>query len=173
VNRRTALFDEALELARAGCVIDLTAFPVDEGEDAYTAAEALQRYVASGAPAERVTISSDAGGCLPCFDADGRVSHMDVGSSGALLETLLKLLTDDMPLATALPAFTTNPARLLRLPGKGLIAAGADADLVALDATGGADTVIIRGAIHVRGGTAVRRGTFQSHQEQDVAEQGS
>jgi beta-aspartyl-dipeptidase (metallo-type) len=78
-----------------------------------------------------------------------------------------------MPLATALPAFTTNPARLLRLVGKGLIAAGADADLVALDATGRADTVIIRGAIHVRGGAAIRRGTFESHQEQDVAEQGS
>jgi beta-aspartyl-dipeptidase (metallo-type) len=165
VNRRTALFDEALELARAGCVIDLTAFPVDEGEDAYTAAEALQRYVASGAPADRVTISSDAGGCLPCFDADGRVSEMDVGSSGALLETLRELLGEGMPLETALPAFTNNPARLLRLAGKGLIAAGADADLVALDATGRADTVIIRGVLHVRSGATVRRGTFEGRQE--------
>ena len=162
VNRRRGLFDEAIELARAGCTVDITAFPVEEGEDAYGAAEALQRYLASGAPPERVTISSDAGGCLPCFDGDGRVCSMDVGSAGALLASMRELLGAGMALETMLPAFTSNPARLLRLSNKGRIAAGADADLVALDATGGADTVIIRGAVHVRGGKAVRRGTFES-----------
>jgi len=162
VNRRKALFDEAVELARAGCTVDLTAFPVEEGEDAYTAADALRRYFASGAPPERVTISSDAGGCLPCFDTEGRVCHMDVGAAGALLQTLRDLLAGGMPLEAALPAFTSNPARLLRLAGKGAIAAGADADLVALDATGAADTVIIRGVVHVQGGSTVRRGTFET-----------
>ena len=44
VNRRRALFDEALFLARAGCTVDVTAFPVAEGEDAYSAADALTRY---------------------------------------------------------------------------------------------------------------------------------
>jgi len=162
VNRRKRLFDEAVDLARAGCTVDLTAFPVEEGEDAYTAAEGLLRYLASGAPPERVTISSDAGGCLPCFDADGRVSHMEVGAAGALLQTLRDLLDGGMALEAALPAFTSNPARLLRLAGKGQIAAGADADLLALDATGAADTVIIRGVVHVRDGVAVRRGTFEA-----------
>ena len=162
VNRRRALFGEALSLAKQGCSIDITAFPVDEGQDAYGAAEALQHYLASGAPPERVTVSSDAGGCLPCFDADGRVSHMDVGSAGALLATIRELVAAGMPLETALPAFTTNPARLLRLAGKGTIEPGADADLVALDATGGADTVIIRGEVHVRDGSAVRRSTFEN-----------
>ena len=162
VNRRKALFEEAVVLARAGCTIDLTAFPVDEGEDAYTAAAALQRYLASGAPADRITVSSDAGGCLPCFDDEGRVCSMDVGSSGALLETLQALVADGTPLAVALPAFTANPARLLRLAGKGRVETGADADLVALEATGAAHTVIIRGEIHVRDGEAVRRGTFES-----------
>jgi beta-aspartyl-dipeptidase (metallo-type) len=162
VNRRRALFDEAVALARTGCNVDLTAFPVAEGEDAYSAAEALLRYAASGAPAERVTVSSDAGGCLPCFDADGRVCSMDVGSAGALLATLREVVARGMPLEAALPAFTANPARLLRLPGKGTIAVGADADLVALDATGAARSVIIRGQVHVRDGAIVRRGTFET-----------
>jgi beta-aspartyl-dipeptidase (metallo-type) len=162
VNRRRALFDEALALAKDGCTVDITAFPVEEGEDAYTAADALRRYLASGAPVERVTVSSDAGGCLPCFDAEGRVSSMDVGSAGALLAAIRDLLGAGVPLEAALPAFTTNPARLFRLAGKGEIAPGADADLVALDATGGAHTVIIRGEVHVRDGAAVRRGTFEA-----------
>ncbi|NJD31160.1 MAG: beta-aspartyl-peptidase [Gammaproteobacteria bacterium] len=162
VNRRRALFDEAVALAKSGCTVDITAFPVAEGEDAYSAADALRRYVDSGAPAERVTVSSDAGGCLPCFDADGRVCRMDVGAAGALLGTIRVLLAAGLPLERVLPAFTVNPARLLRLAGKGEIAVGGDADLVALDAKDGAHTVIIRGIVHVQDGAPVRRGTFEA-----------
>ena len=161
VNRRRALFAEALDLARHGCTVDITAFPVEEGEDAYPAAEALERYLASGAPADRVTVSSDAGGCLPCFDADGRVTHMDVGSSGALLATLREALSRGLTLEAALPAFTANPAKLLRLKHKGRLAAGSDADLVVLDESHQADTVVVRGEIHVMDRTCVRRGTFE------------
>jgi beta-aspartyl-dipeptidase (metallo-type) len=162
VNRRRALFDEAVALARAGVTVDVTAFPVAEGEDAYSAADAVLRYAASGAPAERLTVSSDAGGCLPCFDGDGRVCKMGVGTAGALLATLCELLARGMPLEQALAPFTSNPARLLRLAGKGEIAVGAHADLVSLDATGAVQSVIIRGAVHVRGGVAERRGTFET-----------
>ncbi len=162
VNRRRALFDEAIELARRGCCIDITAFPVEEGEDAWSAADALSRYLASGAPADKVTISSDAGGCLPCFDADGHVCGMDVGAPGALLETLRQLLARGHPLADVLPAFTTNVARLLRLPDKGRIAPGADADLLVLDADGRLDAVMARGRWHVREGRAVRLGSFET-----------
>jgi beta-aspartyl-dipeptidase (metallo-type) len=135
---------------------------VEEGEDAYSAAEAVRRYLDSGAPAERITVSSDAGGCLPCFDADGRVCSMDVGSAGELLKTLRELTTAGLPLERVLPAFTSNPARLLRLAGKGEIVAGADADLVALDAQGRAYTVIVRGELHLRAGEVLRHGTFEN-----------
>jgi beta-aspartyl-dipeptidase (metallo-type) len=162
VNRRRALFDEAVALARAGSTIDVTAFPVAEGEDAYSAADAVLKYAASGAPAERITVSSDAGGCLPCFDGEGRVCKMEVGSAGALMSTLRELLARGMPLELALAPFTSNPARLLRLKGKGEIAIGADADLVALDLAGAVHSVIVRGAVHVQDGVAVRRGTFET-----------
>jgi beta-aspartyl-dipeptidase (metallo-type) len=161
VNRKQALFEEALELARRGCHVDITAFPVEEGEDAWPADEALVRYLDSGAPPERVSISSDAGGCLPCFDGEGRVCGMDVGHSGSMLDTLNALLARGLPLERALPAFTSNVAGLLRLAGKGRIAVGCDADLVALDAAGRADLVLARGAVHVRAGVPVRRGMFE------------
>ena len=161
VNRRKALFDEALDLAKRGCHVDITAFPVDDGEDAWAADEALIRYLDSGAPAHRVSISSDAGGCLPCFDGEGRVCGMDVGHSGSMLDTLNALLARGMPLARALPAFTSNPAALLRLPGKGRVAVGGDADLVALDAAGRVRHLLAGGVLHVRDGAAVRRGMFE------------
>ena len=162
VNRRKALFDEALALAVHGCTIDLTAFPVEEGEDAWSAADALLRYLDSDAPAERVTVSSDAGGCLPVFDADGHVCRMGVGESGALLETLNEVLRRGVSLERALPAFTHNPARLLRLAGKGRIAVGADADLLVLDESGAARDVIAGGVVHVRDGQIERRGMFEA-----------
>ncbi|WP_217317791.1 beta-aspartyl-peptidase [Rhodanobacter sp. C03] len=162
VNRRKALFDEALELAAHGCTIDLTAFPVEEGEDAWSAADGLIRFLDSPAPAERITVSSDAGGCLPVFDGDGHVCRMGVGESGALLETLNEVLARGVPLERALPAFTSNPARLLRLAAKGQIRVGADADLVALDATGAAHDVIAGGVVHVRDGHIEHCGTFEN-----------
>ncbi len=161
VNRKKALFEEAIELAKRGCHVDITAFPVEEGEDAWPAAEALIRYLDSGAPPEKVSISSDAGGCLPCFDADGRVCGMDVGHSGALLDTLNELLARGLPLERALPAFTSNPANLLRLAGKGRVAVDADADLVALDANGAVHHAWLGGVPHVAAGEAVRRGMFE------------
>ena len=161
VNRRRALYVEALELARDGVTIDVTAFAVEDGEDAFSAADALALYFASDAPAEQIAISSDAGGCLPCFDPDGRVTHMDVGDSGELLKTLSELCRRGVPLERALAPFTSNPARQLRLSRKGGIAQGLDADLVALEATGEPHTVIINGDLYVRDGQAVRRGRFE------------
>ncbi|MEO8083774.1 MAG: beta-aspartyl-peptidase [Ardenticatenales bacterium] len=171
VNRRKALFDEALDVARAGCTIDVTAFPppqhldiggIDGGDaaDEWTAPEAIARYLDAGLPAERLTVSSDGGGCLPVFDADGRVAHMDVGDTGALADTVAALLAAGWPLERVLPPFTSNVARHWRLPRKGVIEAGADADLVVLDDAGRPADVMARGAWHVRGGRVLRRGMF-------------
>jgi beta-aspartyl-dipeptidase (metallo-type) len=161
VNRKRRLFDEAMVLAERGSTVDVTAFPVEEGEDAWPAEEGLVRYLDAGLPPERITVSSDAGGCLPVFDADGRVTAMDVGSPAALGDTLRTLLRCAQPLERVLPAFTSNPARLLRLERKGRLAAGADADLVVLNADGGVADVMARGRWHVRGGRAVVQEAFE------------
>ena len=162
VNRRKALFEEAIALAKAGSHIDITAFPVADGEDAWPAEVALSRYLDSGAPADRVTISSDGGGCLPEFDADGRVSRMGVGDPGDLARTLAELLRSGQPLERVLPAFTSNGARLLRLTKKGRIAAGCDADLVIIDDHGAITDVMANGNWHVRAERSVRAGTFEA-----------
>jgi beta-aspartyl-dipeptidase (metallo-type) len=161
VNRRRTLFDEALALAERGCTVDITSFPVAEDEDAWSAVAALTRYLAAGLPPGRVTVSSDGGGCLPVFDRGGRVVEMDVGSPSSLLETLGRLVACGQPLERVLPAFTMNPAQLLRLPRKGHLGVGADADLVVLDDRGGPADVMARGRWHVRTGRPVIRGTFE------------
>lgn len=160
VNRRRALLDDAVRLAQEGCHVDITAFPVLEGEDAYTAPEALVRYLELGGPPERVSVSSDGGGCLGVFDDEGRIVSMDVGDPGSPAFALRTLLGEGHALERVLPAFTLNAARLLRLTGKGHIAVGASADLVVLDERGGISDVMSRGRWHVVDGTLQVTGTF-------------
>lgn len=161
VNRRRALLDEAFALAEQGVTIDITAFPPDDDEDVVPADEALHRYLTAGLPPERITISSDGGGCLPVFDAEGRPLGMEVGSPASLGEALRGLLARGTALEDALPPFTSNPARLLRLEAKGRIAVGADADLVVLDEAAGVVDVMAGGRWMVRAGVPVVRGPFE------------
>ena len=127
----------------------------------YSAAEAIIRYLDAGLPGDKLTVSSDGGGCLPDFDANGELIHMDVGRCHTLLDTLRKLQSDNVELATALPFFTRNVARLFRFGGKGQVAVGMDADLLITDAALQLRDVMARGRWHIRDGDAVRRGQFE------------
>ncbi len=161
VNRRSALFEEALELVQRGCTIDLTAFAVAAAADASSAPQGLSHYPERGLPPDRVTISSDGGGSLPRFDDGGRMTGMEVGEPKALADALREVLQMGHALETILPAFTTNAATLLRLPTKGSLQIGADADLVVLDAEGAITDVMAGGQWHVKDGAVVVHGTFE------------
>ena len=162
VNRKKALFEEALDLARIGVTVDVTAFPVADGEDAWSAADGIMRYLDSGAPPEHLTASSDGGGCLPMFDASGRIVAMDVGKPSALAATLAELLARGRSLPDVLPMFTSNVSRLLRLPHKGVLRVGADADLVVLGSKHQVRDVMCGGRFFVRDENVVMNGMFES-----------
>ncbi|HNP35311.1 MAG TPA: beta-aspartyl-peptidase [Woeseiaceae bacterium] len=161
VNRRRALFSEAIELASNGVVIDVTAFPVDDADDAIPAHEALMQYLGSAAPRGNITISSDGGGCLPVFNEDGEIVQMETGSPASLALTLKTLLDGGAKLADVAPAFTSNPARLLRLHRKGGLQPGKDADLIVLNDNNGIADVMLAGKWHVRHGQQLLFGKFE------------
>ncbi len=134
VNRRKDLFHEAIALVKEfGCYIDITDFPVAEGEDAYSAADALEVYWESGAPVDRVTVSSDGGGCLPVFDRDGTVVSYEVGDCSGLMRTVRELVRRGRGLDRIMPAFATTSAALLRLGRAGVIGAESDAGISRFD----------------------------------------
>jgi beta-aspartyl-dipeptidase (metallo-type) len=98
------------------------------------------------------------------FDSSGRVIAMDVGRPAAMAETLRELLACGQPLERVLPAFGANQADLLRLPRKGRLSPGADADLVVLDDDGTVEDVMARGRWHVLAGRPVVRGTLETEE---------
>ena len=69
--------------------MDVTAFP-DAGDGFGIGVH--RRWFSAGEDERRITCSSDGGGCLPIFDDDGEMLHMDVGRSSVLLETIRELL---------------------------------------------------------------------------------
>jgi beta-aspartyl-dipeptidase (metallo-type) len=163
INRNPALFAEACELA-AGTrapVLDLTAFAPDDVGSGVSAAAAIASWFAAGLPPHRLTCSSDGGGCMPCFDAEGRIASFGVGQASTLLATVRETIGEHgIALEDVLPIFTRNVADLLRLPAKGRIAVGADADLLILGEDVSVQASLARGRWLVRDGMVVVRGPF-------------
>lgn len=162
VNRRKELFEEACDLSHGNSVVDVTAFPVEEGENAWSAPDAWERFHARGCPAENLTISTDGGGCLPHFDENGEMVKMEFATSAGLPDTIRELTARGHTLDAVLPSMTSNVARLLRLPGKGKLAEGNDADLVCFDAGFGVRHVMARGRWMIQDGSPVVTGVFES-----------
>ncbi|MDH3467489.1 MAG: beta-aspartyl-peptidase [Gammaproteobacteria bacterium] len=162
VNRNEPLFLEAMELTKAGCTIDITAYPLVEGDTGIGADRALIRYLESGCSPDHITVSSDGGGCLPQFDDDGHVTRMGVGDPRVLLDVINALARVGVPLEDVVPAFTSNVARHLRLRYKGVVAKGCDADLVVLNEDGSLWGTMAMGQWHVQDSQLLRLGHFEN-----------
>lgn len=176
LNRNPRLWDEARAFARDARTapaprlpwFDVTAFPAEDGDDdpaTVPAAAAWLGWANEGLPLDRLTMSSDGGGCLPTFDADGCMVRMDVGTPSTLLDAVRALLAAGVPLAQAITPVTANPARALQLDRpergmKGHLAVGGDADLVVLEA-GRPWAVMARGQWMMKDGALTTRGTFE------------
>jgi len=155
VNRNIPLFEDSLKLLDFGCYIDITAFPEGTAALGIEADEAILSAISRNLPLQQITVSSDGGGCLPSFNAQGEMTHMDVGSAKTLIQTLQSLLKKGQKLDTVLPLFTQNVATLLRLAHKGKIDTGYDADFVILNNKNQISDVMGGGRWFVREGKAI------------------
>ena len=159
INRQTFLFEEACDLAKKGCWIDVTAFESDGV--GYEPADALLRYMGQDLPQDKLTISSDGGGCLPYFNSDGSLKKMDFACSQSMTNVFYELLDNGENIAAILPFFTLNVAQLMNFHKKGRIQVGCDADIVILDKTNRIEHVMAMGQWHVKHKQQLLKGTFE------------
>jgi beta-aspartyl-dipeptidase (metallo-type) len=136
VNRNARLFANGLAFVREGGSIDFTTSSTPDfvaaGE--VPAERALAEALAAGLPVSRITLSSDGQASLPHFDAQGRLTSLEVAPIASLLASVRAAVqAHGVPLAVALATATSSPAGIWGLARKGGIAAGMDADLVLLD----------------------------------------
>ena len=136
MNRNESLLAHGVKFARSGGFIDFTTSTteaiLDSGE--LRASRALRCALEAGAPAERLTLSSDAQGSLTNFCDNGSLRDIEVGSVASLFDEFRRAVRDEqVDFVKALQAVTANPARVLGLRHKGSIGAGQDADLCLVD----------------------------------------
>jgi len=134
-NRNFYIFEDSKEYGKKGYVdITTSSYPYFPDEEVKPS-KALKQLIESGVPVEHITFTSDACGSLPGFDPEtGKLVKLEMGLPSSILREIKEAVTDDgLPPETALKVATSNPATILRLPGKGFISEGFDADLLILD----------------------------------------
>jgi beta-aspartyl-dipeptidase (metallo-type) len=161
LNRTRELMEHAIEFARMGGCIDITA----TGRDLPfhpTSSEAIQMAIEAGIPVDQISLSSDSNGSMPIFDARGNVLKLGVGDIGCLFEDWQLLVRAGLSMADSLKLVTSNPARRAGLfDRKGEIAAGKDADLLILNRDLSIGSVLAKGRLMVDRGNVLVRGTFE------------
>lgn len=160
-NRNRHLFSQALEWIRRGGYVDLTCGPepCDPGEVSVT--EALSKIKSLGLPLSQVTVSSDANGSLPVFDEKGKLIALTVASQKDFIRIFRETIRNNiLTLEEAAVIFSGNAASFYKLPGKGKVLPGFDADLLLLDEALNLQYVFSRGRMMLEDGKLLARGTF-------------
>ena len=161
VNRTPELMEQAVEFAKLGGHVDLTAV----GKDVHfrpTTVEAIRMALGAGVSIDQITLSSDSNGSMPIFDAKGNVVKLGVGDIRCLQDDWRLLVKAGFSLEDSLKVVTSNPAKRTGLfDSKGSLAAGKDADLLILNGDLGIETVLAKGRVLVDRGKALIKGTFE------------
>lgn len=166
-NRTSELFEASIAFAKMGGTIDFTASEDpdfwEKEDDEVRFSKGLKRLLAEGVGLDQFTMTSDGQGSLPYFDEHNQFIGLGVGSSKALMVGIKEAVEkEQIPLEIALRAITSNPAKILKLEGKGRLARGLDADICLLQKdTLRIDTVIAKGQVMVADQKVKVWGTFE------------
>ncbi|MGI2258980.1 beta-aspartyl-peptidase [Shewanella sp. GXUN23E] len=135
INRSAQVLEAGIAFAKAGGMIDFTTSTNESclASGEVPVVDAIRQAIEAGVSPDRISLSSDGNASLPVFNERGELISLEVGRVGSLFETLIACVDARMPLSLVLPMVTSNAARTLKLKGKGIVAVGADADLVLLD----------------------------------------
>lgn len=157
VGRTKELFDQAIDFAKLGGIIDITT-----GASQYTKPHLSVMYaLEKGASIENMSFSSDGNAGLDRLDENGNyVGVRRAPHSENYREVIALVEQGGLPLAEALKLITSNPARNLGLKNKGRIEVGADADFCVMDDQLQLTEVVAMGAFMMEDGVVTAKSSF-------------
>lgn len=154
VTRSIELLKDAVNLASKGAFVDITA--------ADDTVSWVARYAEGGGDLAQLTLSSDGNGSLPVFDAQGRLTGMEIARQSTLYKQMWACAEiPGMELSDALALSTSNTARALNLERKGRLSAGCDADILLTDQRHEIQHAFARGEQTCDSGNVLIQGTFE------------
>lgn len=161
MHRTDKLIAQGVELVRRGGYIDFTA-GCDDEELHRTTGKLLNCLAQEGVSEDHVSLSSDAFGSQPKFDASGECVGLTYASPKYLHRTIQELVKRGLPLEKALKLVTSTPAEILGKTGmKGCVAEGADADLLVLDSEMNIRSLFAKGKTAILDGNVIMKGKFE------------
>jgi beta-aspartyl-dipeptidase (metallo-type) len=162
VNRNLDLLEEAVRFVQEGGFIDLTAGINPESEEEEIGiARAIRFCIERECRLTNITVSSDSNGSLPVFDKKGELIRLTIATQKSLMHNFRYLIHKDLvKTEEAIRLFSTNPASFYKLPHKGEIRSGMEADLLLLDREFNLTDSYARGCRIMERGTPVVKGTF-------------
>lgn len=161
LNRNPLLVKQSLDYAKAGGFVDITTGIKDEDGISISASKLYMSMLKENISPDHITMSSDAGGSMPIFDHDENLIKLTVGPPTTDMEAIRESVQSGISLETALIPFTSSPAQLLKLRGKGRIKENFDADILLLDKKLNLCCVIAKGKIMLNNYKPVTYGTFE------------
>jgi beta-aspartyl-dipeptidase (metallo-type) len=159
VGRTKALFDQAIEFAKLGGMIDITTAASQYIAPYKSVLYALEQ----GVSIENMTFSTDGHAGLTKFSEQGNA----IGTKSALInknleETVLLVKEGNLPIEEAFKLVTTNPAKNLGLKNKGTIKVNNDADFCVFDDSLNLVDVFAKGQQMMKDGEIIVKGNFES-----------
>jgi beta-aspartyl-dipeptidase (metallo-type) len=161
-NRNSYIFEDSKIYGKAGYVdITTSSWPYYQDEE-IKPSTALKLLLEAGVPQDHITFSSDSCGSLPGFDEQGRLIKLEMGLPAANIKELAdSVIVEKLPLETCLKVLTSNVSTILKLPGKGFISEGMDADLLFLDSGMQMIHLLAMGRWVVKDGVVIKKGTYE------------
>ncbi len=158
VIRTKALFEQAIQFAQLGGMIDVSTGGTQYDEPYQCVLEAINQ----GVSVDAMTFSSDGRGGVRRVDpVTGEVTYRPAPLHRNFSETVKLVQQGGLPLEEALCLITSGPARNLKLKNKGYIREGFDADFCILDEKLNLTEVFSRGTLMMKEAQVIKRGKYE------------
>jgi beta-aspartyl-dipeptidase (metallo-type) len=158
VGRTQELFDQAIEFAKLGGMIDITT-AASKYTDPY---KAVLYGIEQGASIDKMTFSTDGHAGLTKFNDQGEAIGVRAAPIDKNLEEVVALVKKgNQPIDEAFKLITTNPAKNLGLSQKGSIKVGCDADFCLFDEDLNLKDVFAQGKLMMEDQVIIKKGNFE------------
>lgn len=158
MGRTHDLFLQGIEFARLGGIIDISTGGTKYCEPYLSVLEGID----AGISIDNMTFSSDGNAGVRRKNPETGEDTYRIAPLDKNLEQTIRLITDGgLTPDKAFRLITVNPARNMKLNGKGKVSVGADADLTLFDDAWNLQCVIARGHMMMRDGAIIKKGNFE------------